>query len=147
MDYGCETNRKLKYIVLNVIFVFSLIGCGNHTSSSNASVNNDSRYILKDIVFSRTFCTTDIVISQPSGPGGSLDVSGAMESRQVTCLGARNKFKGRVEIEGNGFENYIFEGDNDHPLEFSCLPNGYMRTGGKGRVLRKVDNSLIFEIK
>jgi len=103
--------------------------------------------ILKDIKIDNIFTSTDVTISQPQS-GGALEVKGQLEQvligqstrPNLIGSGARHRFKGRVEMYGAGFENYVFEGDENDPLTFVCVyGKGYVYMGGKGKVIMKKD--------
>ena len=123
--------------------------------------------ILTDIKLAENISKTNITISQAEG--GSLKITGVFEllmggfavmskgdafvsnsetgfrEYNLLGIGATHRFKGKVEMQGAGFENYIFEGDENNPLEFACFGSkgGYKYVKGKGKVIMKKDRKVI----
>jgi len=103
---------------------------------------------LPDIqIDKRVYSTSDVVISQQES-GGALKVTGRHEftlggGQNLFGLNASHKYKGRVEMQGLGLENYVFIGNESDPLTFWVMKNGYTYAGGKGFVMIKKSGEII----
>ena len=146
---------KTILIMVGVVSIISLILSNASICNAEQAVpqkkakskkqNVRKQFILRDIKINSGMTTTDVTISQP-GSKTPLEIKGNLEysligdspRSNLAVNGAVHHIKGRVEMEGLGFEQYIFEGDEDDPLTFRCVHGtGYVYQGGKGKVITK----------
>jgi hypothetical protein len=141
------------------------------TEDQQQKATDSKGFALQGIAASGVASSSDVTISQPSSLQGALQIEGHMETdigvpglfakseesayvapsedglKQFNLLGvgARLRFKGRVEIKAAGFENYVFLGDESQPLEFVCLGSnaGFVYSGGRGSVVLKNEGKTV----
>lgn len=149
-----ETRKLLPKFIFAICMLQGIFGViaiaepqENTMEKGSKSEVTKKDWLMLDIdikpTFSHTF--TNVTISQPQRDG-ALDVKGTVDG-ELFGIGAIHKFKGRVEMQGLGFEKYIFEGNENDPLIFSCLSKKqYVYMGGTGRVIFK-ENGQVIELQ